>query len=203
MVVAPETKACTRCEIEQPVESFSRDSARKSGIHPWCNACRKESARKRIAANPEFHRKRVAAWRAKNPDADRAIRKSQQVKHKEKRNAESRAYRAANLDRVRLLGREWSKNNPAASRAINNARRAAKKRAIPAWASDELDQFVMSECYSLAVKRTQITGVEWHVDHVVPLRSENVCGLHCSANLQVIPARLNHAKGNRVWPDMP
>lgn len=45
------------------------------------------------------------------------------------------------------------------------------------------------------------------VDHAVPLYGEVndvhvVCGLHCEANLAIIPLRENKAKGNRHWPDI-
>jgi hypothetical protein len=45
--------------------------------------------------------------------------------------------------------------------------------------------------------RTKMTGIEWHVDHIIPLQGKNVSGLHTPYNLQVIPASWNTAKGNK------
>lgn len=51
--------------------------------------------------------------------------------------------------------------------------------------------------------RTSATAIPWEVDHIVPLNNDLVCGLHCEANLQVIPAIANLSKNNSWWPDMP
>jgi len=45
---------------------------------------------------------------------------------------------------------------------------------------------------------TKATGQPYHVDHVVPLISPVVCGLHTHTNLQVLPAFINLSKGNRL-----
>lgn len=67
-------------------------------------------------------------------------------------------------------------------------------RATPTWAN----HFFIEEIYDLAVLRTQMLGIEHHVDHYIPLFGKTVCGLHCEANLQVIPKIINLKKGNSM-----
>lgn len=72
------------------------------------------------------------------------------------------------------------------------------RRAQPVWQdSSELREF-----WKLSARRTLETGVQHSVDHIVPLINKRVCGLHCAANLQVIPLAENIAKSNATWPDM-
>lgn len=78
------------------------------------------------------------------------------------------------------------------------ARRRARL-AAPHWA----DPSVIRELYAVARRVTKSTGIKWAVDHIVPLQSELVCGLHCEANLRVIPDSLNKSKSNRSWPGHP
>jgi len=81
---------------------------------------------------------------------------------------------------------------------VTEARRrssAARIRRTPTWLTP-LDIWLMEEVYMLSELRTRLTGVQWHVDHIIPLQGRTVSGLHVPSNLQVIPAALNQAKSN-------
>jgi hypothetical protein len=93
----------------------------------------------------------------------------------------------------------WRKANSDRVNAHDAARRATRKNAIPAWA----DQMAIIRLYKEAKRITLTTGVKHHVDHIVPLQSDIVCGLHVVANLQIITASENLSKYNTRWPDMP
>lgn len=78
-----------------------------------------------------------------------------------------------------------------------SARRAKTKR-LPPWA----DLVSIREIYALA-ERARAAGIDCHVDHIVPLKSDLVCGLHVQNNLAITERTDNARKSNRWWPDMP
>lgn len=81
----------------------------------------------------------------------------------------------------------------------NTVRRLKETMATPLWA----DQMKIRDVYEMAAKMEFDTGQRYHVDHIVPLTSRLVSGLHVHQNLCVLPAAENLRKGNRQWPDMP
>lgn len=52
--------------------------------------------------------------------------------------------------------------------------------------------------YEQAQQLTKSTGILHEVDHIIPLRGVNVCGLHVPWNLCVITKAHNAAKSNKV-----
>ena len=129
----------------------------------------------------ERKRKAQNEYRINHPDKIRATAKASTRKHRIARNAEKAA---------------WARKNKGRVLAWARARQLDKAKRTPAWLTNE-DKWFIEEIYDLAAKRTQATGVSWHVDHKLPLRGKTVSGLHVPMNLQVILGVENSRKGNK------
>jgi hypothetical protein len=113
----------------------------------------------------------------------------------------SARYRANNPEKRRESANRYVRAHPDKNIANSGKRRAVKVQAFPKWFG-ELDTFIFIEAARLCASRYVATNIKWHVDHIVPLNSKLVCGLHIGCNVQLLPARINIAKGNRHWPNM-
>lgn len=79
----------------------------------------------------------------------------------------------------------------------NKTARAAERHtrvrlATPEWA----DRAAIATVYKWCALATAASGVVHHVDHVIPLKGENVTGLHVSENLRVLVCWENLEKSN-------
>lgn len=122
-------------------------------------------------------------------------------KYKEKKKEYQKTYESKNLEKHRASARKatqkWKQNNRAKATAYQVKRKASKINATPVWLS-EFDNLKITCLYQVAQMRSQESGQEWHVDHIVPLKGKTVCGLHVPWNLRVITAVENMAKNNRL-----
>lgn len=146
----------------------------------------------------EFAWKRKA-WAKANPEKVKAMKRAYAAKHSKKIMERVVKWVRNNPEKRKANVSRWDKANADQVNAKTAKRRATKLNATPLWANT----FFIKEAYHLAKLRTKVMGFEWEVDHIVPLQSKVVCGLHVENNLQVIPKMNNRIKSNTSWPDMP
>jgi hypothetical protein len=105
---------------------------------------------------------------------------------------------------LKRVGGKLTRESPLTNTPEKNAQRQRNKsnvrctRAKQARFYDELSDLVFKEAHSVRLLRNKITGFEWHVDHIIPLKGREVSGLHIWSNIQVIPKILNLKKGNKI-----
>ena len=91
----------------------------------------------------------------------------------------------------------WKANNKTQIRADTKARRRKHREATPPWLTRK-QKSEIRQLYQIAITMTQTTGEQYVVDHIVPLRSHEVCGLHVPWNLRVITQEENLKKSNKL-----
>lgn len=121
------------------------------------------------------------AFRAENPGYKRPYYEATRVRQlvQQKKRYE------ANREKALAWHKRWKKEHPELYNYYNAKRNAAKLSAtLPGFEKE------IKEIYKNCPRG-------FHVDHIVPLQGENVCGLHVPWNLQYLPAIENIKKGNR------
>lgn len=165
----------------------------KAGIRRWRQANPDKmnaSQRRRYAADPERYRARQQQWKAENRGDVNAAAKRYYDANVEK----ILAARSERADRINEYGREWKRKNKHRVRGYCARRYMARKRATPPWADLDAIAAIYRQAYEIEAR----TNVPHHVDHIIPLQHERVCGLHVPWNLQVITAEQNRRKSNRI-----
>lgn len=96
----------------------------------------------------------------------------------------------------RRLQAEYKERNVDVVRADTSVRKRRHREATPKWLTPA-ERFQMRDLYVQARKLTELTRERYVVDHIVPLRGEDVCGLHVPWNLRVITQEENLKKSNK------
>jgi hypothetical protein len=160
------------------------------------------SNRPRKYGTPDFKAKRAAYDRLRWL-TDRAVLVAKNLRNytanAEAYNAQKRQYRLKNIVKATADQKAWAARNRHVIRELNAGRKRHIARATPAWA----DAARIRAVYAEAERLTLTTGVTHHVDHVIPLKGKNVCGLHVHGNLRPLPWRENIQKKNKFAEAVP
>ena len=100
----------------------------------------------------------------------------------------------------RKYGKKWSETHAIEVRASTKARRRKHRTATPLWLSN-IEKAQIRAIYAQCITLSRTTGVQYAVDHIYPLRSEVVCGLHVPWNLRILTREENLRKSNAMPDD--
>ena len=162
-------RECNFCGEVKPLEMFVKHKDCKGGRTRKCKDCFNEWSKEHYSKN------------------------SQKIKQTQKKSVERRRSEGKDVNKP---SRDYNKRNPHYKRFYASQRKAHVKLATPDWLTKDQKED-MKAIHSLRIRLEGIFGVKYHVDHIVPLRGENVCGLNVPWNLQILEASLNMAKRNK------
>lgn len=166
-------KVCKDCKVTKPLSEYYKSKSYKDGFLARCKPCHiyvsNKSAKRRYQDNLEQ-------------------RKEYNRKYYE---VNSHLYQESNKERAA----KWYQDNR--ERGIQNARQreGLQKSATPRWLT-ESNLLEIKYIYQHAKDCQAISGEVYEVDHIIPIRGKDICGLHVPWNLQVLPMDLNRKKSN-------
>ena len=158
-----------------------------------CFQCIKEKQKKWRAENQERYLESQKKLYQKNRQQYMARAAKWSVANKEKRRDICRKYYREHWDKEKKRKQNYNAKNPEKIASRTRFYQARKRHAT-------LKSFTPKDFENIYKERdrmTKATGIEHHVDHIIPLQGENVCGLHVPWNLQVMLARDNIIKSNK------
>lgn len=143
--------------------------------------------------NKEKKRQQDAEYYSRNRQKILKLCKVYREENKEKRIPQMLKWHKENPERVREIKRAWDKRNKKEkykkARYYASNRRARKIQATPRWLTEKDEMWMKSFYYN--------RPEGYHVDHIYPLNSDWVCGLHVPKNLQYLTASENCRKNNK------
>jgi hypothetical protein len=157
-----------------------------------CCTCMRENHFTYYPANKDKYLQVIKEWSQANPEHVAAASQRYREANPTAASAASKRWYVSNRERKLRENRLWRQLNKAVVQQYGARRRAQIRQAMPAWAN--IGDIVA--VYKESVRITQETGIQHHVDHIVPLGGKNVCGLHVWWNLQILTGQENMRKGN-------
>jgi hypothetical protein len=109
------------------------------------------------------------------------------LKNKERIKKVYKLYTLKNKNKIKEYRIKYRLKKPHIQNALNAKRKAAKLKATPKFANLEKIKEIYKNCPK-----------GYHVDHIIPLQGENVCGLHVEWNLQYLTPSANISKSNKL-----
>ena len=138
---------------------------------------------------------KILKYRENNKDIINQSRLNCFNKNKDKYQKAQKEFRRLNPEKIKEYRfRHYNENK---HEYIEKAkyRKISQLKRTPVWLSED-DRIAIKLIYKIAARVSKETGIDYHVDHKIPLHGKLVSGLHIPDNLQLLKASENLSKGN-------
>lgn len=170
--------------MEKPLSEYGKSSRARDGLQFQCKSCIREWNSLYYSKNSTKVKKKVNEYRLNNLDT---------IKVKKKQRVDSIKHTEEYKEKQKARRKIWNSNNKGKKNYYTAQRRAKKVQATPEWVDTEILQ-----CYYDLAKGYENQGLgSFHVDHIIPLTNEYICGLNVPWNLQILRDTENMKKSNQ------
>lgn len=200
-------KQCIICSVTKPFTEFGKHATTADRLMQRCKICQSAYNKQYRASHSdrikllnkqyamdqaEIRAERTRQWKRDNPERKKANDLARYERHKAAGTLDQ-YYGKRDPAEAAERAKKWRKDNPARVAYNIATARARRLQAIPPWVNKE-EQTAIKQLYELCRQKTIDTSIPHQVDHIIPLVSDVVCGLHCLANLQILTATENNNK---------
>ena len=177
-----EYKLCASCKVEKPTSNFRWARTR---FESWCKECKSKHRKEYYQANKDKEKLR-ATQHHYNTYAEKREHKIKQAIEWVKNNP----------DKYKVNAKKCYERTKLKRFAYQALARAKRRNAVPKWFNTIKED--VQKIYIEARTKTLETGIPHEVDHIIPLVSDYVCGLHVPNNLRVVTRYENRSKQNKL-----
>lgn len=142
-------------------------------------------------------RKKYNLWAEANQDRLKELWNKSYAKNAEKRRLEAAEYRVKNPDKVKEACRKSKAKNRAYHTYLESQRLEKIRQATPPWISKEQKEWIV-DIYKCAKDIKECYETPTAVDHIIPIKGKNVCGLNVPWNMRVVTQSYNSQKSNNM-----